>query len=228
MTHNVTPGGVGVAVIDRRKNRIGLRVPKGWRTSYKIPIIRRKICILGEPAVGKTSLVFRLAAHRFDGNYITTVGARLSIKTLLLQPPEYMSDVWLKLMIWEIRGRHWLTPIDPYLRGADAAVVVGDAQRLETQIDLWKWIDRARFVAGDIPIMMVVNKCDLADEDFDPDLVAELSVKYGCPFRMTSARTGSNVDAVFRELAVRMMRFPGSHGFWGGGHQGENDGSICS
>jgi len=228
MTHNGTPGVVGVAVIDRRKNRIGLRVPKGWRSGCNIPIIRRKICILGEPAVGKTSLVFRLAARRFDGNYITTVGARLMIKTVLLQPPEYMSGVRLKLMIWEIHGRHRLTPLDPYLRGADAAVVVGDAQRLETQIDLWKWIDHARFVAGDIPIMMVVNKCDVADDDFDPGLVSELAARYGCPLRMTSARTGSNVDDVFRELAVRMMRFPRSHGFLDGGHQGENDGSICS
>ena len=193
-----------------------LLVPKGSCTSFKIPTIIRKICLLGDPGVGKTSLVHRLAAHRFDEFYVTTVGARVLRKTIIIRPPDFMSDVRVKMMIWEVRGHHMLTPTEPYLRGTDAAVVVGDAQRLETQIDLWKWIERIRGVSGDIPVMMLVNKTDIMDWSFDPEIVEELSAEYGCPIRMTSARTGKNVDRIFKELALHLVRFPQQGKFCGG------------
>jgi GTPase SAR1 family protein len=37
----------------------------------------RKVCLLGDPAVGKSSLVHRMAGHRFNELYVTTVGARV-------------------------------------------------------------------------------------------------------------------------------------------------------
>ena len=205
-----------MAVSDWSQKWNGLLVPKGSCTSFKIPTLIRKICLLGDPGVGKTSLVYRLAAHRFDEFYVTTVGARVLKKTVVLRPPDFMTDVRVKLMIWEVRGHHSLTPADPYLRGTDAAVVVGDAQRLDTQIDLWKWIERIRGVSGDIPVMMLINKTDIMDYSFDPEIVEELSAEYGCPIRMTSARTGTNVDRTFKEMAMQMVRFPQQAHFCGG------------
>ena len=197
-----------MAVSDWKQKWNGLMVPKGVPVNYKIPTLIRKVCLLGDPGVGKTSLVYRLAAHRFDEFYVTTVGARVLKKTLVLRPPDFLTDVRVKLIIWEVRGHHQLTPIDPYLRGSDAAIVVGDAQRLDTQIDLWKWVERVRTVAGQIPVMMMVNKTDIMDYSFDPELIEELAVEYGCPIRMTSARTGNNVDRAFTDLATSMIRFP--------------------
>jgi small GTP-binding protein len=194
----------------------GLLVPKGSCTSFKIPTIVRKICLLGDPGVGKTSLVYRLAAHRFDEFYVTTVGARVLRKSIIVRPQDFMTDVRVKLMIWEVRGHCGLTPINPYLNGTDAAVVIGDAQRLDTQIDLWKWIERTRAASGDIPVMMLINKTDIMDSEFDPELVEELSAEYGCPIRMTSARTGANVDRTFKELALQLVRFPRQEKFCGG------------
>ena len=205
-----------MAVSDWRQKWDDLLVPRGSCTSFKIPTIIRKICLLGDPGVGKTSLVYRLAAHRFDEFYVTTVGARVIKKTLVLRPPDFMTDVRVSLMIWEVRGHHDLTPVDPYLRGADAAVVVGDAQRLDTQIDLWKWIERIRNVAGEVPVMMLVNKTDIMDFSFDPELIEDLAGEYGCPIRMTSARTGINVDRTFKELAIQLVRFPQQSRFCGG------------
>lgn len=205
-----------MAVGDWKQKWNGLMVPNGIPVNYKIPTLIRKVCLLGDPGVGKTSLVYRLAAHRFDEFYVTTVGARVLKKTLVLRPPDFLTDVRVKLIIWEVRGHHQLTPIDPYLRGSDAAIVVGDAQRLDTQIDMWKWVERVRTVAGQIPVMMMVNKTDIMDYSFDPELIEELAVEYGCPIRMTSARTGNNVDRAFVDLATSMVRFPQPFGYCGG------------
>ena len=225
-------------------DRAGLLLPATAGT--RGPVLTAKICLLGDPAVGKSSLVQRMAGRRFSEMYVTTVGAsvlkpetfhrlqavdcrgckraassparracvppalaggaasRSLTKTVTVRPPGAVADVRLALMIWEINGHLPPSVVQPFLYGTDAAIVVADAARLDTQIDLWKWIEAARCHRGGIPVTVLVNKEDILEPGFDQELVEELSGEYRCTCRMASARTGRNVDRVLHEVAARL------------------------
>jgi GTPase SAR1 family protein len=45
-------------------------------------LISKKICIIGESDVGKNSLIRRFVDRQFSDEYLTTVGVKLSQKTI--------------------------------------------------------------------------------------------------------------------------------------------------
>ena len=184
-------------------DRAGLLLPAAIGT--RGPVLTAKICLLGDPAVGKSSLVQRMAGRRFSEMYVTTVGASVLKKTVTVRPPGAAADVRLAIMIWEINGHLPPSVVQPFLYGTDAAIVVADAARLDTQIDLWKWIEAARCHRSLIPVTVLVNKTDITEPGFDHELVADLSGEYGCTCRQASARTGRNVDRVLQEVAARLV-----------------------
>ena len=167
----------------------------------------RKICVLGDPAVGKTSLIRRYALDSFDESYTTTVGARVLTRTQMLQYPDQGVELRLRLRIWEVSGQNRHLELYPaYYRGADGALVVGDATRPESQANLWKWIEGFRSAAGRVPVILLLNKTDIVSSG-EPDQrsLDDISHEFGCPCRVASARDGTNVDRVFRELAYRLV-----------------------
>jgi Ras-related protein Rab-6A len=169
--------------------------------------VAKKICVLGDPAVGKTSLIRRYAFDSYDDTYTTTVGVRILNRTQVLRYPERGVELRLKFRIWEVSGQNRHTELYPaYYRGADGAIVVGDATRVETQVNMWKWIEGFRAAAGRVPIILLLNKSDIAQKgDLDDGLTDEIAREFGCPFRVASAREGSNVERVFREMAFRLI-----------------------
>ncbi|HNO94753.1 MAG TPA: hypothetical protein PKJ84_11315, partial [Anaerolineales bacterium] len=60
--------------------------------------IQKKICLLGDFGVGKTSLVQRFVEGRFDDKYLSTMGVKISRKTLK------RSYGKLNLLIWDVAG----------------------------------------------------------------------------------------------------------------------------
>jgi small GTP-binding protein len=176
----------------------------GW---YAVLETNRKICVLGDPAVGKTSLIRRYALDCFDESYVTTVGARILNRTQVLRYPERGIELRLRFHIWEISGQNRHLELYPaFYRGADAAIVVGDATRMESQVNMWKWIEGFRAEAGRVPMLLLLNKADIMSPDeVDGRFLDEISHEFGCPYRMASARDGTNVERAFRELAYRLV-----------------------
>jgi small GTP-binding protein len=179
----------------------------GHSGTRNVERLAEKICVLGNSGVGKTSLVRRYAQDRFDDDYITTCGARVTVKKIRLDYPERNLQSRLSVQIWDVSGEHGRSLNPAFFRGASGALVVGDAVRLETQLDLWKWIEDFRAVAGNVPVMIVVNKSDIMDrQEFDYLLMDDLSKEYGCIYTMTSARHNDRVDEAFRTLCQSMVR----------------------
>jgi len=175
-----------------------------------------KICVLGDAAVGKTSIVKRFARDHFDDEYLTTCGAKVMLKKMTIQYPERDFQARLTIQLWDVTGEKRADLNPAFFRGASGALVVGDAVRLETQLDLWKWIEAFRAVAGTVPVLIVVNKTDIMDrQEFDYLLMDDLSKEYGCLYTMTSARTSENVEGAFRMLCDFLVRRRFS-GNWGG------------
>ena len=163
-------------------------------------MIQKKICMLGAFGVGKTSLVSRFVYSKFSERYLTTVGVKIDRKELKV---EGMS---VNLVFWDLHGEDEFQKIrSSYLRGMAGYFLVADGTRPETLEVARTLRDFARSCAGDVPCVLLINKCDLIDEwCLENEAWAEL-VGEGWTVLKTSAKSGENVEQAFRLLAARAL-----------------------
>jgi len=170
--------------------------------------VMKKICMLGDPAVGKTSLVGRFVFSMFDDKYIETIGAKVTKRTMAIEKKATKQRFRLKLMIWDIAGQKTLDFIKPtYYRDAEGALVVADCTRKETLTNVIRWGRSIRDVCGEIPIVVLVNKSDLREHaQFTTEEAVEVAGQLDAPSFLTSARSGENVENAFSTLGRRLIR----------------------
>ncbi len=177
--------------------------------SNDLEIMKTKICLVGEAAVGKTSLIRRYVLDMFEDLYIATLGAKVTKKGLLLPKLDGGNDIKVNLMIWDIMGEKGFRELlkEAYFHGAQGILAVCDVTRKDTLLELSNWIDSVTKVTGEVPVRFVANKIDLKDEaQFGEDDVRELSEEIGSSYLMTSARTGDGVEQIFEEIARLIVK----------------------
>ena len=163
------------------------------------PVIRKKVCMLGAYAVGKTSLVQRFVKDIFSEHYQTTVGVKITKKELELDGVE------MSLLLWDLHGDdEFQTVRDSYLQGASGALLVADGTRPATIDQAVKLRARLHAIAGEVPSCLLLNKSDLEDSW---EVTEERLRNAGfAPEEAitTSAKTGNGVEAAFLQIARRM------------------------
>jgi small GTP-binding protein len=182
-------------------------VPAMSSEPREIEVMKAKICLVGEAAVGKTSLIRRYVLDVFEDLYIATLGAKVTKKGVLLPGQDDGSDLKVNLMIWDIMGEKGFRELlkEAYFHGAQGILAVCDVTRKDTLFELKNWIDAVTKVTGEVPVRFVANKTDLKSEaQFGEEEVRELSEGIGSSYLMTSARTGDGVEHTFEEI-VRLI-----------------------
>lgn len=165
-------------------------------------LIQKKICLLGDFSVGKTSLIERYVYDRFSGRYLSTIGVKISRKSIDLDP-----ETTVNMLIWDLAGSEEFSGVQAsYLQGARGAILVCDLTRPETLTSLEKYHAQLNAVSPNIPIIMVGNKEDLTDniqitEAHLHEQAKLLNITYDF---MTSAKTGKGVEQAFYELAKHL------------------------
>ena len=170
--------------------------------------VKSKVCLVGEVAVGKSSLIARYVHDMFDPRYIMTIGTKVVKKTVDVRVDERDADVSVEMTIWDIMGEKGFRQLlkEAYFYGANGILAVCDLTRRSTLEDLDDWADHILRVVGDVPLIVAVNKADLADEaKFDEDAVSTFLSAYGASYVFTSAKTGENVQRAFASLAQVMV-----------------------
>jgi small GTP-binding protein len=161
--------------------------------------IIRKVCLLGDGGVGKTSLVRRCVEDIFSDNYIISFGTKVSKKVIDLE------EVELTLMIWDILGQKSDDALHAaYYRGANGALLVGDQTRPETMRHLVKWKGDFLKVNPGAFILAAANKSDL-ESSMNASEIQELTLALGTGFLRTSAKTGDGVEGLFLNLGRGIM-----------------------
>ncbi|HII39751.1 MAG TPA: GTP-binding protein [Thermoplasmata archaeon] len=168
--------------------------------------IKRKVLLLGDGAVGKTSLIRRFVVDKFSDDYITTIGTKVTKKDLRIESPGKATDI--TFMIWDVLGQKGYKNIqESSFQGAKGALLVYDVSRPDTLRSVKEyWIPHLIEITKPIPLVLVGNKVDLAKDrttarDGLEDAMEELRVTGF----LSSAKTGENVEASFACLAKAVI-----------------------
>jgi small GTP-binding protein len=168
----------------------------------------RKICILGDFAVGKTSLVQRFVNDQFSDKYLTTLGVKVDTKEVRVE-----SGRGLKLAIWDVAGTDTPTQLFlRYIRGASGYLLVADRTRPETLDACVALRDAVAGALRPLPYVFMANKSDLGDQCRLQAATASARLTDAIDWMDTSALTGAGVELAFRRLAARMLDDPSSKG----------------
>ena len=158
-----------------------------------------KVCMCGDPNVGKTSLVRRYVHSKYDDNYVSTLGTLVSKKSVISKK----NDTTVNMMIWDISGQAEFKRIhESAFTDSKGALAVCDISRSETANNLKTWMSQLNNFAGDIPVIILANKEDLKERYTDDyDMVKASLTAFDNVQFFTSAKTGDNVEQVFEALA---------------------------
>ena len=167
--------------------------------------LMKKICLLGDGAVGKTSLIRKFVFDKFDDKYIMTFGTKVSKKQVEIAR-EGM-DYNMTFLIWDILGQRVHNNLhSAYYQGATGAFIICDTTRIETLEHIEEWIQLFRKVNENSPVVLLGNKSDLVDQmQFGDAELGKVAAKYNMKYHLTSAKTGAHVEDSFIELGNEVI-----------------------
>ena len=161
-------------------------------------MIAKKVLLVGNFGVGKTSLIRRFVNNEFSEDYISTIGVRVSTKEILInnQP--------LKLLIWDVAGTQNDEKVPKaYFLGASAAMFVFDLTREETYLEINNYLESIRELSGLKKITIVGNKKDLLNASELETVLRKIEVIVDF---ITSAKEDENVEVAFKLLGEQSLK----------------------
>jgi small GTP-binding protein len=161
-----------------------------------------KVVMMGDGAVGKTSLVLRYTQNSFSPEYKQSLGASFAVKDLEVE------DQSVKLVIWDVAGQPSFRQVRRhYYSGAHGALLVFDVTNPLTFMTLHNWFADFRRVVPTGAVILVANKVDLTDERQVPSEAAHmLRDLWNVPYIETSAATAEGVQNAFLQLAIYSLQ----------------------
>jgi len=169
-----------------------------------------KIVILGDSAVGKTSLINQFVENAFEEDYKPTLGANIIRKDVILEN----SNAKVRLIVWDLAGQEKYNVVRSlYYQGCVGALLVYDITRANTLSNIeTKWLDDfKKYVKKEGTYLLIGNKCDLKDQRMiSEDAGIALAEKIrASKFIETSAKLGENVDNAFKTLVFEILEKQG-------------------
>jgi small GTP-binding protein len=159
-------------------------------------MLQKKICMVGMFGTGKTCLVQRYVHSLFSAKYLTTVGVKIDRREVQANGQPVM------LMLWDLEGREETRNINPsYIKGAHGVLYVVDGTRRDTFEKIFEIRDLVASSVGDVPSVVALNKSDLTEQwTLQPADEQRLAAAGFQPL-LTSAKSGTGVEAAFQRLA---------------------------
>ncbi|MFH2093014.1 MAG: Rab family GTPase [Pseudomonadota bacterium] len=162
--------------------------------------MKKKICLLGAFAVGKTSLVQQYVHSIFSDKYRTTVGVKIEKTTIDVNGEP------IDLIIWDLHGEDEFQHVRlSYLKGSSGLIFVADGTRKTTLATALNLKQIAENTIGKVPFVLLINKEDLKDQWEIDDTTIEAIKKQGGTILLTSAKTGNRVEYAFKLLTQKMV-----------------------
>lgn len=161
-------------------------------------MIAKKVLLVGNFGVGKTSLIRRFVNNEFSEDYISTIGVRVSTKEIKI------NNQLLKLLIWDVAGTQNDEKVPKaYFLGASAAMFVFDLTREETYLEINKYLESIRELSGLKKITIVGNKKDLLNASELETVLSKIEITVDF---VASAKQDENVEDAFKLLGEQSLK----------------------
>jgi small GTP-binding protein len=159
----------------------------------EVPLL--KVVIVGDGAVGKTTLARRYCEGKFHESRVATIGVDFYTQHVPL--PSGM----VKLSIWDMAGQERFHAVRAgFYRGSRAAALVYDVTDPATLINLKRWQEEVLRAVPGQKVLVVGNKIDL-ERSVRSAVGRAFAAYIGAPYLETSAKTGGGVSLLFETLA---------------------------
>lgn len=162
-----------------------------------------KVVVVGDGAVGKTTLLHRFVEREFIDTATMTVGVEFLHREIQVE------GYTCQLQLWDIGGQErFRFMVDQYMPGTKGALLLFDTTSMKSFVNISKWVQLIRDNGADVPIILVGTKCDLEEFAMVKNYYAELTAKKQkmIDYVKTSAKTGLNVDEVFKILVSHLIK----------------------
>jgi small GTP-binding protein len=174
--------------------------------------VEKKVCLLGDWGVGKTSLIRRFVFNAFDDRYLSTLGVKVSKKGFVIK--DFKKKPFLKvnltLLIWDLVGQKGFQYLQATaFKGTNGALIVCDVTRPETIEAMERWISSLYAETKPMPLIFLANKVDLTENAVPLEVnghIEDMANKYHGHFFPTSAKTGMNVEDAFQLMGRNLTK----------------------
>lgn len=189
-----------------QQDQLGLALPDGKDVQVGRATIEAKIVLLGDSAVGKSSLALRFCQGRFNPYHEVTIGA-----AFLQQIVRLRDSSQLKLHVWDTGGQERFRAMTHlYYRDAAGAVIVYDCTDTQSQASVQYWVQELQNKGPPRCCMAIAgNKSDCENKIVDAKAMKAYCEESDFLFVETSAKTGENVGQLFESLAARIASVMG-------------------
>jgi small GTP-binding protein len=159
----------------------------------------RKILVLGDTSVGKTSLLIRRNENKFLKDHNPTIGAEFSTNIHSFNGSE------VKVQTWDIGGGVNVSPM--YFRSANGVFICFDVTNFISFENISFWLTEIeKNSPPNVLIHILGTKCDLKKERvIEVDHAKEFALQHKCKYSEVSSKTGENVDEVFNNFYDQLM-----------------------
>ena len=163
-----------------------------------------KVVIFGDAGSGKTTLTQRYMSNKFISDTQMTIGVDLQVKVLKV------ANKRVKLQIWDFGGEERFRFFLPkYVKGAHGGIFMYDITNIESTLHIYNWITIIRESSELFPIMLIGGKSDLEEyREVKKEEGEKLIKDYEFEgFLECSSKTGENVEKVFEDLTLSMLKY---------------------
>jgi len=157
-----------------------------------------KILLLGDSEVGKSCFLMRYADNVFVDNYITTIGLDYKLKYIQLD-----SGQVIKVQLWDTAGQdRYRTIARNYYKGSHGILLLYDVTKSSSFENIREWVQNIREEVNEKAIIFLVgNKIDKKDQiKIKTEEGEKLAEEFNIQFFEASAKSGENVDEIFKAL----------------------------
>jgi len=166
-----------------------------------------KVVVIGDGAVGKTSIIEHILGREFHSSYLLTIGANIST-----YPYTNSSGNLFRYQFWDLAGQSRFDFVRAsFYRGCQAAILVFDVTRSISLKNLLTWRNELfENTNRMVPYIVVGNKSDLEstyDEEELEELINNPDLEFEVPFIKTSARMGTNIFETLEILSQLILKY---------------------